>query len=122
MAEIKAEGVPVHPSGPKRADRRRGIAIGLMLLAVYLVTMGGHTYSIDDEGYLAGSRALLHGTVELDQQSDLTGKIAATRSKDGEWTSIGGYLAFLGELAFARPTSVAGFADVLTSPSFSEAA
>ncbi|MSZ88285.1 MAG: hypothetical protein F2585_02985 [Actinobacteria bacterium] len=88
MAEIKAEGVPVHPSGPKRADRRRGIAIGLMLLAVYLVTMGGHTYSIDDEGYLAGSRALLHGTVELDQQSDLTGKIAATRSKDGEWTSI----------------------------------
>ena len=69
-------------------DRRRGIAIGLLLLAVYLFTMGGHTYSIDDEGYLAGARSLLHRTMELDPASDLAGKIAAVPSQDGELTSF----------------------------------
>jgi hypothetical protein len=87
VAESRVEEVLMQPSVSRYADWRRGIAIGLLLLAVYLMTMGGHTYSIDDEGYLAGSRSLLHGTVELDQQSDFTGKIAAIRSVDGEWTS-----------------------------------
>jgi hypothetical protein len=99
VAESRVEEVLMQPSVSRYADWRRGIAIGLLLLAVYLMTMGGHTYSIDDEGYLAGSRSLLHGTVELDQQSDFTGKIAAIRSVDGEWTSI----AAIGVLVLDAP-------------------
>jgi predicted RNA-binding Zn-ribbon protein involved in translation (DUF1610 family) len=40
-------------SRPRRLtpDRRTAAAIGCLLLGVFWLTMGGHTYSIDDETY-----------------------------------------------------------------------
>jgi hypothetical protein len=85
-------------------DSRAAIAVGLVLLGVYWLTMGGHTYSVDGEGYLAGTRALLHHTTLLTPGSDLDGIVIGVPNKHGDLTSF----APLGTMLLFAPGLIAG--------------
>ncbi len=90
-------------------DRRMATIIVLFLLGVYLLTMGGHTYSVDGEVYLAGTRALAHGTTILDPQPDMDDIIFPTLNKNGDGTTaapIGTLLLFLPGYVLGRIASI----------------
>jgi hypothetical protein len=79
-------------------DRRAALTIVLLLLGVYWFTMGGHTVSVDGEGYLAGTRALAHHTTVLDVRADTDGVVNPVANKNGDPTvasPIGTLLLFL---------------------------
>ena len=72
----------------RSSDRRTFITVVLLLLGVYLTTMGGHTVSVDGETYLAGTRALAHGTTVIARPADLDGILVLVPNKNGDWTTI----------------------------------
>ncbi len=85
-------------------DRRIATMIVLFLLGVYLLTMGGHTYSVDGEIYLAGTRALAHGTTILDPEPDMDDIVFTVPNKNGNGTTA----APIGTLLLFLPGYVAG--------------
>lgn len=88
----------------RHRDRRAAWAVGLLLVGVYWLTMGGHTYSVDGETYLAGTRALLHHTTVLQPSADLDGVVIAVSNKhDGLTTAAG-----IGTLLLFAPGYVLG--------------
>jgi|GEM_PF-2493658 len=105
--ETTTQDHPSRPiSRPRRLtpDRRTAAAIGCLLLGVFWLTMGGHSYSIDDESYLAATRALFNHTTVLTPGSDLDGVVVAMPNKNGDLTSF----APIGTLLLFAPGFVAG--------------
>jgi hypothetical protein len=86
------------------SDRRLAVVLVLCLFGGYWLTMGGHTYSIDDEGYLAGARALAHHTTLLTPTPDIAGTIAVVPHKNGGSTIA----SPIGTLALFTPGVIAG--------------
>lgn len=80
------------------------MAIGCLLLGVFWLTMGGHTYSVDGETYLAGSRALFNHTTVLTPGSDLDGVVVTVPNKNGDLTTA----APIGTLLLFAPGFFAG--------------
>ena len=100
---------PVHGRPSRRghrigADGKAALAIGLVLLGVYWITMGGHTYSVDGETYLAGTRALFHHTTVLTPGTDLDAVVIAVENKNGQLTTA----APIGTLLLFSPGFAAG--------------
>lgn len=87
-----------------RRDRHVTLVIVLLLLGVYWFTMGGHTVSVDGEGYLAGTRALVHHTTVLDMPADIDGVVNPVANKNGDPTLA----APIGTLLLFVPGFVAG--------------
>lgn len=85
-------------------DRMLGWGIGCLLLGVFWLTMGGHTYSVDDETYLAGTRALFNHTTVLTPGSDLDGVVVTVPNKNGDLTT----LAPIGTLLLFAPGFAVG--------------
>jgi len=99
--------------GSRRAfDHRDGLTFGvivLLLVGVYWLTMGGHTYSVDGEIYLAGTRALAHGTTILDPESDMDDIVFTIPNKNGDGTTaapIGTLLLFMPGYVLGRIASI----------------
>ena len=89
---------------PTRHDLRWATVLGLFLLGVYLLTMGGHTYSVDDETYLAGTRALVNGQTVIAPDETLDDVLSLTTHKDGGLTTV----APIGTLALLAPFYLLG--------------
>jgi hypothetical protein len=85
-------------------DRRTAVAIVLILTGIYWLTMGGHTYSVDGETYLAGTRALVHHTTVLDPGPGLQGIVVAVKNKNGGLTTA----APIGSLILMAPGFIVG--------------
>lgn len=85
-------------------DRRAALSVGLILLGVYWLTMGGHTYSVDGETYLAGTRAMFQGTTVLTPGTDLDGVVVTVTNLNGDPTTA----APIGTLALFAPGFLAG--------------
>jgi hypothetical protein len=94
----------------RRLDRRSAAIVALGLLGIYLLTMGGHTYSVDGEIYLASTRSLLHHTTVMQPTSDLDGIVILIAHKNGGLTTA----APLGTLLLFAPGYVLG--KVLSMP------
>jgi hypothetical protein len=86
------------------SDNRLAVVIVLLLFGVYLATMGGHTYSIDDETYLAGAKALVHHRTVIQPNPDIASTIALVRHKNG----LGTTAAPIGTLLLFAPGVVLG--------------
>lgn len=97
-----------------RHDARWALVLGLAVLGVYLLTMGGHTYSVDDEGYMVGTRSLLNGRTVLQIDSTIDDMIARVPHKNGGETSI----APVGTLLLFAPMYVVGRAAALPFDGF----
>jgi len=102
MASGLAAEAPEFPYSSERLlnrrDRNTALMIVLLLLGVYWFTMGGHTVSVDGEGYLAGTRALAHHTTVLSLGTDTDGVVSPVANKNGDPTiasPIGTLLLFL---------------------------
>jgi hypothetical protein len=85
-------------------DRWAVTAVVCLLLGVYWLTMGGHTYSVDGETYLAGTRSLLRHTTLLTPGPDVDGIVITVPHKNGGTTTA----APLGTLLLFAPGYVAG--------------
>jgi hypothetical protein len=85
-------------------DTRLAMILVLTLLGIYVATMGGHTYAIDDEGYLAGAKALIHHTTVMQPNPDIADTIFLVRHKNGLQT----IMSPIGTLALFAPGVVAG--------------
>jgi hypothetical protein len=66
--------------------------------------MGGHTYSVDGEIYLAGTRSLLHHTTVMQPTSDLDGIVILIAHKNGGLTTA----APVGTLLLFAPGYILG--------------
>lgn len=86
------------------SDRRLAVVLVVCLTGVYWSTMGGHTYSIDDETYLAGAKSLVHHTTVMQPTADIASTIALVPHKNG----LGTTAAPVGTLALFVPGVVAG--------------
>lgn len=112
IAEIPSDAQPRHASAIQRfaerfrglSDRRLAIVLVLCLIGVYWSTMGGHTYSIDDETYLAGAKSLVHRTTVMQPTPDIASTISLVPHKNG----LGTTAAPVGTLALFAPGVVAG--------------
>jgi len=80
------------------------VVVVLGLLGVYLLTMAGHTTSVDGESYMMGTRALLHHTTVLAPTPDIDDIIIPVVHKNGGLTT----LAPIGSLLLFSPGAVAG--------------
>ena len=102
----------------RRRDRRAALVVVLALFGVYLLTMGGHSYSVDGETYLAGTRALMHHTTVLDPGPDIDAVVIRVVNKNGGWTTA----APIGTLLLFTPGAVVGsaVAHVFSGPSREE--
>jgi len=96
----------------RRRDRRIAVALGLLLFAIYLLTMGGHTYSVDGETYLAGTRALAQRETVMDPPDDLDAVVILISHKNGGTTTA----APIGTLLLFLPGFVAGKAIAAAFP------
>jgi hypothetical protein len=76
----------------------------LSLLAILWATMGGHTYSSDEETYLLGTRALLHHTTVITPSPDIDGTVSLVAHKNGMLTTA----APIGTLVLFAPGLVVG--------------
>ncbi|MCE9623067.1 MAG: hypothetical protein K8R99_12050 [Actinomycetia bacterium] len=90
-------------------DRLVALMIVLLLLGAYWFTMGGHTVSVDGEGYLAGTRALARHTTVLEIRADTDGVVNPVANKNGDPTlasPIGTLLLFLPGYLVGRIVSI----------------
>ncbi len=85
-------------------DMKAAISVGLLLLGVYWLTMGGHTYSVDDETYLAGVRALARHTTVITPTPDTDGILSLVLNRNGDFTTA----APIGSLLLLVPGFIAG--------------
>jgi hypothetical protein len=88
-----------------RGARRIAVALFLLTSAVYALAAGGHTYSSDEEGLFATTRALVehrNPTIVIDDKNNNV--VPARVGRGGKLVSIGG----LGQSVVAIPLYLAG--------------
>lgn len=97
-------------------DRRVAAAVFLLMLGIFGVTAGGHTYSGDDEGYYQQAKALSTGSYAFPLTEDVRYVAAWRFGRDGMATAGGGIgspvaatpLALIGRVAAAGQSGIQG--------------
>lgn len=103
---------PTDQAVDDRAGHRRNwsattwwaVTVFLLVFGVYGLSMGGHTYSVDEETYFAATRALLNGDSVITPTEDVDAVVILVRHKNGELTTA----APIGTLLLFAPFYVAG--------------
>lgn len=85
-------------------DRRIALAVVLLMLGIFGITAGGHTYSGDEEGYYQQAKALSTGTYAFPLSEDVRFVSAWRFGRDGLATGGGG----IGASAAAVPLALVG--------------
>ncbi len=85
-------------------DRRIAIGLFLLMLGIFGLTAGGHTYSGDEEGYYQQARALSAGSYSFPLPDDVRIVSAWMTGRDGLITAGGG----IGAPVFAVPLTLSG--------------
>jgi hypothetical protein len=95
-----------HLSGSEQqSTRRAAMGIFLLLVGIYSLTAGGHTYSSDEEGILATTRALVERrSVVLVLTDDNVGVVPIRTGRTGESVGASG----IGQSLVAVPLYLAG--------------
>ena len=94
----------------RQPSRRRPIAVFLLVFGAAAIFSGGHSYSIDEETYLANLRAAVHFERTIEQLPPPGAQYLVVFDKDGGLTSFYG----VGTVVFAIPAYAAGKAAAFT--------
>lgn len=98
-------GEPQGEASDARGDRRIALSLFLLLLGLYGLLAGGHTYSSDEEGLLATTTSIVErGTPEVTVGDDNRTVLPVRIGRGGQTVGVGG----LGQSIVAIPFYLAG--------------